>query len=1197
MSQTDEHDESPKTSQDSDSGAFEDYLDSLNIDEAEPAIDLDNALIDHTQDPALTDIPDVLDEIDDVDDDIRNSELLDDIAAEAHDELLNLASIQITGEDGDDDLPDNEALDESEQQDAPDEQDAEDQDVAEILQWASQQLEQQTDTDEEHHYLDDDVAESDDGITSEALEGMGPDEDEPGTSDNTSAEDIDKLIAEILSRDTDTAPAEAKDFEPVVDYLNDYLSSSTDDSQPTDIQLNIENIELLWQELKNSWSSIIANPHLAEKIEELWSQLKNAGIGQLEAMEALSYANNEQSLEVLFSESATMDSVVDMDDSGAFNTDYADYHTAYDTDHLNDDNAVDSDNIYEYDSGVASETAANGNDEFDLSKYLSDDDTDNDIASAGISDSSTLLAEDDDSNYQDTLLNEVIGHTDALDAVSETDKNLQQLLASLGIVNTEQSTTGHTAQTDELSQAYESGDDEYRNTDDDYAYSAENNSAYGDDTGNDYAAYAETEHDGFDSDYDDEDSSVDAIINRYRQQVNAELNHDSARTQTTDAEPGAVETQRSKKAYSSSTHSRRSTPELAVKADADMPPKSTALITEQQQSESGAMPLVILMVVVCAGLLLWYFLSDNDKPRVTPVPTTVSNKKQSPSVAGTPPKPVAPAQVNNRTTPNETRTVLSETTRFESVTTPDRTDYRDSTPEFDATPVFTPRTQTGIATQTGIDDSSTDSAISDELRQLQMAVAKLESSKPEVKSDYSPAKEVTSPGTSLPTSDSPALKQLRQRVTEIESLIRRNSVQRETSQAELADSNRALQTQVKELTDRLARLELKIATDLDSVTEQKLRLSNLESRMYEIMSKPAPATSLDSERLVRLEALIAQGSASAPDGKVNLDRKRLSLLEEMIRKNTLDDADRATAEFKRLERLEERVAQLKSTLANGKELDRERLEQLENRIRKNTIANAENAEADREHLQRLERLIAKSQTADPADRKRLSRLEEQIKRNAADSEKTATSARTRLQRLENLISESNAGTSDGKSNLDRKRLSMLENLVRENAAERERLAARMALNSANTGMSDEQLNRLQRLEEKLDAQAASGATGTSNDTALYEARLARLEDIVRRHITHPQSGDGKSAQVMKDFDGYTIVLNGDVGKSGNATDLKQLTRREIIHKVVKGDTLWDIAKRYVNDPFLYPELARMSNIKNPHLIFPGNRIRIIVYTR
>jgi chemotaxis signal transduction protein/LysM repeat protein len=51
---------------------------------------------------------------------------------------------------------------------------------------------------------------------------------------------------------------------------------------------------------------------------------------------------------------------------------------------------------------------------------------------------------------------------------------------------------------------------------------------------------------------------------------------------------------------------------------------------------------------------------------------------------------------------------------------------------------------------------------------------------------------------------------------------------------------------------------------------------------------------------------------------------------------------------------------------------------------------------------------------------------------------------------------------------------------------------------------------------------------------------------------------------------------------------------EIIHIVVKGDTLWDIAQRYIHDPYRYPELARLSNIKNPDLIYPGDRVRILI---
>ena len=53
--------------------------------------------------------------------------------------------------------------------------------------------------------------------------------------------------------------------------------------------------------------------------------------------------------------------------------------------------------------------------------------------------------------------------------------------------------------------------------------------------------------------------------------------------------------------------------------------------------------------------------------------------------------------------------------------------------------------------------------------------------------------------------------------------------------------------------------------------------------------------------------------------------------------------------------------------------------------------------------------------------------------------------------------------------------------------------------------------------------------------------------------------------------------------------------RVVTHVVVKGDTLWDIAEEYVKDPFRYPELAELSKIKNPDLIYPYDLVRIHIY--
>jgi len=47
------------------------------------------------------------------------------------------------------------------------------------------------------------------------------------------------------------------------------------------------------------------------------------------------------------------------------------------------------------------------------------------------------------------------------------------------------------------------------------------------------------------------------------------------------------------------------------------------------------------------------------------------------------------------------------------------------------------------------------------------------------------------------------------------------------------------------------------------------------------------------------------------------------------------------------------------------------------------------------------------------------------------------------------------------------------------------------------------------------------------------------------------------------------------------------------YTVKKGDTLWDISKHFFDSPRLWPELWSKNNqILNPHLIYPGNRVRI-----
>ncbi|MCW8957004.1 MAG: LysM peptidoglycan-binding domain-containing protein [Gammaproteobacteria bacterium] len=91
--------------------------------------------------------------------------------------------------------------------------------------------------------------------------------------------------------------------------------------------------------------------------------------------------------------------------------------------------------------------------------------------------------------------------------------------------------------------------------------------------------------------------------------------------------------------------------------------------------------------------------------------------------------------------------------------------------------------------------------------------------------------------------------------------------------------------------------------------------------------------------------------------------------------------------------------------------------------------------------------------------------------------------------------------------------------------------------------------------------------------------------------------DNTATPVKKAANKDTLNIKTSVKEKTEPKISSKTRRKIIIHTVVKGDTLWAIAKRYVDNPYRYSELAKLSKLKNPNLIYPGNKVRIIKYSR
>ena len=99
------------------------------------------------------------------------------------------------------------------------------------------------------------------------------------------------------------------------------------------------------------------------------------------------------------------------------------------------------------------------------------------------------------------------------------------------------------------------------------------------------------------------------------------------------------------------------------------------------------------------------------------------------------------------------------------------------------------------------------------------------------------------------------------------------------------------------------------------------------------------------------------------------------------------------------------------------------------------------------------------------------------------------------------------------------------------------------------------------------------------------AMLERVSEAVRRGIPRPQGLRTMLAAALLTVATYAaaVELRGDHPSS---------------YVVKRGDTLWDIAGRFLQKPWLWPEIWQANpQIKNPHLIYPGDVISLAYLDR